>query len=120
MATATVQEVSTEALKEAIMLLIEEHKTEFKQLLNGSSSKKKAATKKKQDAHAPVVGVQKERVPYYEMPFWKANPHLKPLDARDLDAKPLGKDFFQALKNVQESFKDLDISDEEWLEQIKD
>ena len=117
MATATVQDVSTEALKEAIMLLIEEHKTEFKQLLNGSSSKKKAITKKKQDAPTPITVVQKERVPYHEMPFWKANPDLKPLDATPY---AMGKDFFQALQNAQETFKDMDITDEEWLEQIKD
>lgn len=95
MATATVQDVSTEALKEAIMLLIEEHKTEFKQLLNGFSSKKKAITKKKQDTPTPIAVVQKVRVPYYEMPFWKANPHLKPLDAPPYAIK---KEDFEALK----------------------
>ena len=113
MATATIQDVSTEALKEAIMLLIEEHKTEFKQLLNGSSSKKKAATKKKQDAHAPVVGVQKERVPYYEMPFWKANPDLKPLDATPYAIK---KEDFEALQAL---FQQQDCPPiEEWIAEL--
>ena len=113
MATATVQEVSTEALKEAIMLLIEEHKTEFKQLLNGSSSKKKAISKKKQDAHTPVTVVQKERVPYNEMPFWKANPHLKPLDAAPYAIK---KEDFEALQALFQQQNCPPI--EEWVAQL--
>ena len=113
MATATVQDVSTEVLKEAIMLLIEEHKTEFKQLLNGSSARKKAITKKKKDANMPTASVEKERVPYHEMPFWKANPDLKPLDATPYSIK---KEDFEALQAL---FQQQDCPPiEEWIAEL--
>ena len=70
--------------------------------------------------HLPHLRVLQSGLGAREMPFWKANPDMKPRDAKDFDAKPLGKEFFVALKKAQESFKDLNISDEEWLEQIKD
>ena len=114
MATTTVQEVSTEDIKEAIIALIKENNAEFQQLIDGLVSKKK----KKQKQNTPITVVKKERVPYHEMPFWKANPDLKPLDASPYAIKK--EDFYAALKEAQEAFKDLDISDEEWLEQIKD
>ena len=78
MATATIQQVSTEDIKEAILLLIKENNAEFQQLLNNLTSKKKRSAKTKPKEETPITVVKKERVPYYEMPFWKANPHLKP------------------------------------------
>ena len=97
------------------MLLIEEHKTEFKQLLNGSSAKKKAITKKKNDANMPTASVEKERVPYHEMPFWKANPHLKPYDAKE---RGYGMTL-EAFKELQAFFKEPgnEVTDE-WLEML--
>ena len=79
MATVTIQQVSTETVKEAIITLIQENNTEFKQLIAGLSPKKKKANKKKPKSETPITVVKKERVPYLEMPFWKANPDFKPL-----------------------------------------
>ena len=83
MATVTIQQVSTESVKEAIITLIQENNTEFKQLIAGLSPKRKKANKKKITSETPFTVVTKERVPYHEMPFWKANPHLKPIDAKE-------------------------------------
>ena len=83
MATVTIQQVSTETVKEAIITLIQENNTEFKQLIAGLSPKRKKANKKKITSETPFTVVTKERVPYHEMPFWKANPHLKPIDAKE-------------------------------------
>ena len=78
MATVTIQRVSTETIKEAIITLIQENNTEFKQLIEGLSPKKKASNKKKPKLETPTPVVKKEHVPYQEMYVWKANPHLKP------------------------------------------
>ena len=83
MATITIQQVSTETIKEAIITLIQENNTEFKQLIAGLSPKKKASNKKKPKVETPITVVKKERVPYHEMYVWKANPHLKPRDAKE-------------------------------------
>ena len=74
MTTTTNQQVSTEVIKEAIIALIKENNAEFQQLIDGLVSKKK----KKQKQNTPIAVIKKERLPYHKMPFWKANPDLKP------------------------------------------
>ena len=64
--------------------------------------------------------MESERVPYSEMAYWKANPDLKPMVLNELNYRAAQGNFFEALKNAQEVFSDLDVTDEEWLEQIKD
>lgn len=119
--TAVQQTVSTEEVKQAIIALIKENNAEFKQLLVEllphltSPAPKKA---KKQTTPKIEFPPKKERIPYSEMPFWKANPDLKPIV---LESKGgLSKDFWSALDSAHEAFKD--VSDEEWdewLEQLK-
>ena len=46
MTTVTIQQVSTETVKEAIITLIQENNTEFKQLIAGLSPKKRRRTRK--------------------------------------------------------------------------
>lgn len=121
MPTTSVQKVSTEDVKQAILALMKENNAEFKQMLGEILPKLIIAnTKKKKDnsKNSPILPVQTERIPYSEMPFWKANPDLKPLKLEDNSASK--KDFFAQIKALQELFKELDITDEEWLEQIKD
>ena len=121
MATTSVQKVSTEDVKQAILALIKENNAEFKQLLSEVLPKLTVSNpKKKKDTSKNLsdLPIQTERIPYSEMPFWKANPHLKPLK---LEADAASKEeFFTQIKALQELFKELDITDEEWLEQIKD
>ena len=115
MATVTIQQVSTETVKEAIITLIQENNTEFKQLIAGLSPKKKGANKKKPKSETPITVVKKERVPYHEMPFWKANPHLKPIDAKE---EGYGITM-EALNELRAFFKEPgnEITDE-WLEML--
>ena len=97
MATATVQQISKEDIKEAIMTLIKENNAEFRQLLSDLLPKTLEKTKKKVKHNAPFTVIKKERVPYREMPFWKANPDLKPRNPKDFGGEPLSKEFFDAL-----------------------
>ena len=94
MTTATVQQISKEDIKEAIMTLIRENNAEFRQLLSDLLPKTLEKTKKKVKQDTPFRVVKKERVPYREMPFWKANPDLK---AHDASEYALSKEFFDAL-----------------------
>ena len=113
MATVTIQQVSTETVKEAIITLIQENNTEFKQLIAGLSPKKKKANKKKPKSETPITVVKKERVPYLEMPFWKANPDFKPHDPTPYSIK---KEDFYALQAL---FQEPDCpSIEEWLAEL--
>lgn len=124
MTSTATQAVSQEDIKQAILALIRENNAEFKQLLGNVLPKSKpVVTKKtpKKQAVQAELPVPKMRVPYSEMPFWKANPHLKPVNVGETDGKPLTKDFYDALLTMHEHFKD--VSDEEWdewLEQLKD
>jgi hypothetical protein len=122
MTSTAVQSVSSEDIKQAILALIKENNAEFKQFLGDVLPKSKPVAPKKPVKKQVVQEepfVNKVHIPYSEMPFWKANPHLKP---RVLEGKGgLSKEFLDALKAAQESFAD--VSDEEWrdiLEQLKD
>ncbi len=120
MTATALQQVSNEDIKQAILALIRENNAEFKQFLgevlpktqpnNAKKAPKKAVEKSAvQDEQA----VKKERVPYSEMPFWKANPHLKP-------RVPEGKGItMEAIKELQAFFKEPgnEITDE-WLEML--
>jgi hypothetical protein len=122
MTSTAVQSVSSEDIKQAILALIKENNAEFKQFLGDVLPKSKPVAPKKPVKKQVVQEepfVNKVHIPYSEMPFWKANPHLKP---RVLEGEGgLSKEFLDALKAAQESFAD--VSDEEWrdiLEQLKD
>jgi hypothetical protein len=117
--TAVQQSVSTEDLKQAIYALVEEKNSEFLQFIAHKLEKKSVIapkkTKKKTETKIEFPP-KKERIPYSEMPFWKANPHLKP---HVLEGKGgLSKDFWDALHSAHEAFKD--VSDEEWDEVLED
>ena len=120
MATTSVQKVSTEDVKQAILTLMKENNAEFKQMLveilpklTVSNPKKKKDTSKK----LSDLPAQTERVPYSEMPFWKANPHLKPLKLEDNAASK--EEFFAQIKALQELFQEPgnEITDE-WFEML--
>ena len=113
MATATIQQASTEDIKEAILLLIKENNAEFQQLLNNLTSKKKKSAKTKPKEETPITVVKKERVPYHEMPFWKANPDFKPLT---LEGPGIT---MEAIRELQTFFKEPgnEITDE-WFEML--
>ena len=114
MATVTIQQISTETVKEAIITLIQENNTEFKQLIAGLSPKKKGANKKKSKFETPITVVKKERVPYHEMYVWKANPHLKPRVVEQGDGISM-----EAIRELQAFFKEPgnEITDE-WFEML--
>lgn len=104
MTATAIQQVSNEDIKQAILALIRENNAEFKQFLGDALPNAKPIVSKKTPKKAvekQVVqeepSVKKERVPYTEMPFWKANPQFKPLNIEDSGAKPLSKEFFDAL-----------------------
>ena len=84
MTSTTVQQsVSTEELKQALYALIEDKNSEFLQFITNKLEKKSViAPKKAKKKSAPkiIFPPKKERIPYSEMPFWKANPHLKPIE----------------------------------------
>lgn len=110
MATATIHEVSTDTIKEAIITLIRENNTEFKQLIEGLSSPKKKANTKEIQQETPMEVVKKERVPYQEMYFWKANPDLKPLTLEGQGTT------LAAIQALQALFQEPDCPPvEEWL-----
>ena len=100
MTSTAVQTVSQEEIKQAILALIRENNAEFKQLLGNVLPKAKPVVAKKttkKQAFQSESPVAKVRVPYSEMPFWKANPDLKPVDIEKTGAKPLTKAFYDAL-----------------------
>jgi hypothetical protein len=124
MTSTAVQTVSKEEIKQAILALIRENNAEFKQLLGDFLPKSKPVVAKKTPKKQAVqveLPVAKVRVPYSEMPFWKANPDLKPVDIEKTGAKPLTREFYDALLTMHEHFKDVsDAEWDEWLEQLKD
>ncbi len=116
MPTTSVQKVSTEDVKQAILALIKENNAEFKQMLGEILPKLTVAnTKKKKDIskNSPHLPVQTERIPYSEMPFWKANPNLKPLKWEGYSVSK------EALKELQKFFQEPgnEITDE-WFEML--
>ena len=127
MTSTVIQTVSPEDVKQAIIALIKENNADFRQFivdnLPNLALPAPKKTKKKQTLPntSPQNGsdantAKKERIPYSEMPFWKANPHLKPRipegKGTDIEA------FLKAIESAQESFKD--ISDEEWDKMLKE
>jgi hypothetical protein len=103
MTSTAVQTVSQEEIKQAILALIRENNAEFKQLLGDFLPKSKPVVAKKTPKKQAVqveLPVAKVRVPYSEMPFWKANPDLKPLI-------PEGKGIsMEAIRELQALFKE--------------
>jgi hypothetical protein len=81
MTSTAVQVVPTEAITQAILSLIKENNADFQRLIADALPKSAPSFSKKEKKKQVVLNglpVKKERVPYSEMPFWKANPHLKP------------------------------------------
>jgi hypothetical protein len=119
--TATpIQQVTTEDVKLAILALIRENNAEFKAFLDNTSSKiadkltpKKGKRKSSKSKEMSITFVESEHVPYTEMPYWKANPHLKPLDGNKYAIK------LEDLKALQTFFQEPgnEITDE-WFEML--
>jgi hypothetical protein len=111
MTSTAVQAVSQEDIKQAILALIRENNAEFKQLLGDFLPKSKPIVAKKTTKKQVIqeeLPVAKVRVPYSEMPFWKANPDLKPLI-------PEGKGIsMEAIRELQAFFQESgnEITDE--------
>jgi hypothetical protein len=120
MTATALQQVSNEDIKQAILDLIRENNAEFKQFLGDvlpkpqSNNAKKAPKKSvEKSAIQDEQAVRKERVPYSEMPFWKANPHLKP---RVPEGKGITMD---VIKQLQVLFQEPDCPPiEEWIAQL--
>lgn len=122
MTATAIQQVTTEDVKQGILALIRENNAELKAFLSDVSAKiidtptpekqKMKASKPKKTTFTVVEGA---RVPYSEMPFWKANPHLKPLDFK---AQGYGVTM-EAFENLQAFFQESgnEITDE-WLEAL--
>ena len=116
MPTTSVQKVSTEDVKQAILALMKENNAEFKQMLGEILPKLTVSNpKKKKDISKNLsdLPAQTERVPYSEMPFWKANPHLKPLKLEG------GGVSIEVIKELQAFFQEPgnEITDE-WFEML--
>ena len=111
------QSITLEVVKQAIVSLIQEKNPDFIQLITDILTEKDLPVEQKEkELKVPIEFVKKERIPYSEMPFWKANPDLKP---RIIESKGgLSKDFWAALNSAHEAFKD--VSDEEWDEVLED
>jgi hypothetical protein len=83
-ASPSISTISSADLQAAIVALIQQNNIELKQLMLEvlptliTIKPKKQRKSIKNQRIAPL----KSRVPYSEMPFWKANPHLKPADAQ--------------------------------------
>ena len=132
MTSTAVQEVSTEAaIQQAITALIKKNNAEFQQLLGDYLPKTKRSIAKKEPNEAALQNdsivqkeqkeatrqngspVSKSRIPYSEMPFWKANPDLKP-------RVPEGKGItLEAIKELQAFFQEPgnEITDE-WFDML--
>ena len=122
MTATAIQEVTTEDVKQAIIALFKGNKAELKVFLDDFSSKivdtptpKKRKMKAKKQKESTITFVESPHIPYSEMPFWKANPHLKPID---LKAQGYGVTI-DALKNLQIFFQKPgnEITDE-WFEML--
>jgi hypothetical protein len=120
MTATAIQQVSNEDIKQAILALIRENNAEFKQFLGDALPNAKPIVSKKAPKKAvekQVVQeeqpVKKERIPYSEMPFWKANPQFKP-------RVPEGKGItMEAIKELQALFQEPDCPPvEEWIAQL--
>jgi hypothetical protein len=129
MTATAIQQVTIEDVKQAILVLFKENSAELKSFLDDLSSKitdtpspKKKKTKAKKPKESTFTVVEGPRIPYSEMPFWKANPHLhaQALAFREKNDRPAHSNVATAFKKAQEAFSDLDVTDEEWLLQIQD
>ena len=98
------------------MALIKDNNAQFQQLLGDYLPKTKSFKPKKEPKEAASQNdspVPKPRIPYSEMPFWKANPHIKPL-------VPEGPGItLEAIKELQAFFQDPECPPIEWwIEQL--
>ena len=87
MTATAIQQVTTEDVKQGILALIRENNAELKAFLGEVSAKitdtptpHNGRIKAQKSKKATFTVVEGARVPYSEMPFWKENPHLKPID----------------------------------------
>ncbi len=129
MTETAIQQVTPEDVKQAILTLIRENNAELKAILReipipakikDSAKRKKKKSKDSKSKDRSITIIEGSRIPYSEMPFWKANPHLKSLVLTKKNHRPAKGDFATAMKQAQEVFSDLDVTDEEWLMQILD
>ena len=117
MTSTAVQTLPTEqAIQQAVIALIKDNNAQFQQLLSDYLPKTKLSKSKKEPKEAASQNgspVPKPRIPYSEMPFWKANPHLKPL-------VPEGPGItLEAIKELQAFFQEPgnEITDE-WFDML--
>lgn len=87
--------VSPADLQAAVIALIQQNNVELKQLMSEALLNLVTVKPKKQQKSTQNrrVTSTKTRVAYSEMPFWKANPHLKPAVKPGLGLK---KEVFEA------------------------
>jgi hypothetical protein len=106
--------LATEALKDAIIALIKEKNPELRRLLRAEVFFLRPPKRVRQPKKI-IVPVQEKRISYDEMPFWKANPDLKPMD---LKSKGYGVTQ-EALKKAQAFFQEPgnEITDE-WFKML--
>ncbi len=132
MTATAIQQVTNEDVKDAILSLIRDNNAEFRTFLGDISTKikKKPKPKKKkkevvkagntttivlEGEGTTITIIQGERMPFSEMPFWKANPHLKPVSLKE---QGYGVSI-EALKDLQAFFQEPgnEITDE-WFEML--
>ncbi len=115
-------QVTTEDVKQAILALLRENNVELKSVLEDlaikikdSATPKLKKTKAAKTKDGGITIVEGSRMPYSEMPFWKANPHLKPIDFK---AQGYGMTQ-EAFKNLQDFFQEPgnEIKDE-WFDML--
>ncbi len=122
MTATAIQQVTTEDVKQGILALIRENNAELKAFLGEVSAKitdtptpHNGRIKAQKPKKATFTVVEGARVPYSEMPFWKENPHLKPIDFK---AQGYGVTV-EAFKDLQAFFQEPgnEITDE-WFEAL--
>jgi hypothetical protein len=90
------QPMSKEVVKACVVSLIKENDTDFIAFLADLLAKTDTPVVSKKEKKTTSNGhyTPKERIPYSEMPFWKANPHLKPANSEGFETK---QGFYEAL-----------------------
>jgi hypothetical protein len=117
MASTTVQQISKEDIKQAILSLIKENNAEFRHLIAELLPKIEKPVKRKTKKNAANFSpIQHERIPHSEMSFWKSHPHLNPQSPEEFGAKPVSLETIQALQNL---FQQPDCPPiEEWVNNL--
>ncbi len=105
---SAIQSISSSELQEAIIALIRQNNTELKQLLTDVLPTLITVVPKKQ-----TIFVALPRLPYNELPFWKANPHLS---AAKVEGYGISKEVFEEARAFFQDSSYL-ITDE-WLEDL--